>query len=730
MPMSQDFLLKVGKLEPEDLKVLRFTGSEGLSQCFVYDLELGTFVEDVEFEDIVGEPAHLTITTPQGERHVDGIVARWEEVGRGKKAVYYSVRLVPQVWTLTLMRRSRIFQKLSTPDIFKKVFEAAQIPASQYKLSLSVTYEPRTYCVQYRESDFDFVSRLMEEEGMFFFFEHTESGHVMVIGDANSVFPAVPGKDTFPFREADSGMEGDEKITHYRYSRQLRTGAVVLREFDFKKPALKLESTKEADSDKESRFSNYDYPADFHKPAHGDKLAKIRLEEERAEAYVGRGESEIRRFEPGYRFTLEEHPREELNMEYLLLRVEHTGRQPHVGFDAGGGGDHVKVYENSFECIPAKVPYRAPRVTPRPTIEGPQTAMVVGPANSEIHCDEHARVKVKFHWDLDKAKDDNASCWIRVSQGWGGAGWGMMFIPRIGNEVIVEFMEGDPDRPLITGRVYNGTSVPPYPLPAGKTKSTFMTQTTPGGGSGNHLTLDDTRGSMMFEMNASKDMNVRVANDKTTKVTANLTESVGGSRTREVGGSETITVTGDRTEEVKGNENLTVGGSQIVLITGSEIIGIKGSRTEEVGAASIEIVGAAQITAVKGNHSLTVGAAVAEVIAGAKVVATKGNYSQNIKGGSVELVGGAKLVKVKGEIKETAGGAILETAGAAYQIKAATDFTVAAANVKVIAGSSITLSAGGSEIKISSSGVKIKASSVTIEADGVVTLKGASLKEN
>jgi type VI secretion system secreted protein VgrG len=732
MPMSQDFLFKAGSLEAEDLRVLSFSGTEGMSECFVYDLELATFTEDVEFEDMIGEPAHLTITTPQGDRHVDGLVARWEEVGRGKKAVYYSVRVVPQVWTLTLIRRSRIFQNLATPDILKKVFEDAQIPANSYKLSLNTSYEKRLYCVQYRESDFEFISRLMEEEGIFFFFEHTEDGHVMMIGDASSVHPEVPGKSEFPFYEAESGLEGDEKVTHFRYARSLHTGAVTLREFDFKKPSLKLEATKDAGSDKEDRFVHYDYPGDYHKQALGDRLAKVRLEEERAEVYLGRGESSCRRFEPGYRFTMTDHPRDELNMEYLLVRVLHHGEQPHAGFGAAGGGgagERPLVYRNEFECIPSTVQYRPARVTPQPRIDGPQTAVVTGPKGSEIHCDEHGRVKVKFHWDLADPKDDTSSCWIRVSQGWGGSGWGMMFIPRVGNEVIVEFLEGDPDRPLITGRVYNGTNAPPYALPDHKTKSTIMTQTTPGGGSANHITLEDASGSQMFHVNASKDMLVTVANDMKTDVVANLTESVGGNRTRTVGGNETITIGGSRLETVKANESLTVNGSRIVTIGGSEVLAVKGSRSEQIGAAAITAIGAADVVAVKSNHTLTVGAILAELIGGAKAVVVKGKISEKATGARAEVVGGAKVIKAKGNITETAGGLIMQMAAGAYNLKAGGDAQIVAANVTVVAGGSITLKAGGSEIKIGS-GITMKASSISMEAAGKLTAKGSNIKAN
>lgn len=729
MPTAADFTFSTTGIDEDEIRVMRFTATEGISQCFTYDLELASFEVTADFEDIVGEPGTLQIHTAHGQRFVHGIISRWEEVGHDRAITYYAARLVPRLWTLTLKRQSRIFQKMTTPQILQQVLEKADIASDMFRFSLSGKYEQRLYCVQYRETDYDFLSRLMEEEGIFFFFEHTEDGHVMVIGDSSDVHAELPEDPTLRFRESDAGMLSEETVTAFRYARTLCTGAVTLKEFDFKKPALALSATKAADADKEKKFESYEYPGDFHIQGLGDRLAGVRLEEERSEAYLGVGETDCRRLEAGYRFAMEDHPRDEVNTDLVILRARHVGEQPHAG--GGGAGDtKTKVWHSHFECTPWAVPYRPARLTPRPRIDGPQTAVVVGPSGEEIHCDEHGRVKVKFHWDRSDADDDTASCWIRVSQGWGGAGWGMMFIPRVGQEVIVEFLEGDPDRPLITGRVYNGLNPPPYALPGEKTKSTIMSQTTPGGGGSNEIRFEDSSGNEEFFIHAQKDMNEVVKNNKTVQVHSHLLEEVGGNRTRTVGGNETITVAKDRTEEVKANETLTVGGSETILIGGNETIVIKGARSESVGGAAIEAIGGSEITAVKGDQTLTVGGALVEAVGKARATVVKGDLEQKSGAVTMQMVGGAKVVKVKGNYSEQAA-LISETAAGVYKIKADGDMNVAAANVNVSAQSSIKLKCGGSSIEIKSGEIKITSGgSVTIKASGTLTLKGSSLKAN
>jgi type VI secretion system secreted protein VgrG len=714
-----------GQYEREDLRVLRFSGVEGVSSLFEFQIEIGVAEHDLEFEDRIGEEATFTWVTGSGDRSVHGIVSKWEEIGRGKKQTRYVATLVPRLWMLSLRRQSRIFQNKNTPDIVKAVLEEGGIPSGQYKLSLHGTYKPRTYCVQYRESDLDFVMRLLEEEGMFFWFEQKETAHTLIIADRNDATVPIEGDDQISFREEDTGMGGAEHVSELRLGRSLRVGAVSLKEFDFKKPHLDLKAEAEGESSKEKAFKSYDYPGEYHALELGKDLAKIRLEEERAERLLGVGRSDCRRFIPGYRFTLVEHARDTFNQEYLLLRVRHRGRQPQGEAATSESGP---LYSNAFECIPATTPYRAPRVTPRPTIEGPQNAVVVGPVGEEIHCDNHGRIKVHFPWDRLGKRNDTASCWIRVSQSSGGAGWGSMVIPRIGQEVVVTFLEGDPDRPLVTGRLYNGERPTPYGLPGQNMMTAIQSNTSPGGGSGNEVRFNDSRGNQEFFMNASKDHHLMVANDSAQHVVANEREQVGATRMRDVGGIESITVTHDRAENVGGMVLWQMKKDHNVHITGASThtVGtllmrlIKGESKRTLNADDGLSIGAVKLLGVKGDSTQEAGKD-GLLATAATMHAVKGDHQDEIDGDYSSTVGGLILRKAKDKIS-VEGEASMTILTALCKIKAE--------DVKMKADDLVALVGGSSSIVMTGSSVTMVGAKVDGNSDGAFKLKGSIVKAN
>ncbi len=725
--MATDFLFQAGPFGDDEFAVLRFTGSERLSQPFWYDVSLFGKNLEVDFEEMIGSDACLRISTPEGERFVHGVVARWEEGSAGKIGTFYEATVVPRVWALRLRRDSRIFQNLATPDIVKEVLEVAGLSSDQFRFALQGSYKPRTYCVQYRESDLDFVSRLLEEEGMFYFFEQTEDGHVLVIGDSNDACVPVEGTDALAFREGDPGMLGREQVLRFAYSRRLATGAVSLRDFDFKKPSLNQTATeKEAEAKKEARFVAEDFPGEYPDPGLGARLAKTRLEEGRAEAYLGVGETDCRRLSPGWRFTLEEHVNDELNREYLLVAARHRGVQPQGGH--GGAGGSV-VYRCSFECIPSEVPYRAPRVTPRPRLDGLQTAVVVGPKGEEIHCDEYGRVKVKFPWDRSGATDDKASCWIRTSQQWGGGGWGSMFIPRIGQEVVVEFLEGDPDRPLITGRLYNGASPVPYELPAQKIVTTMQSSSSPGGKGANELRLNDAAGAEELFTNASKDQNATIENDRTLKVGANEVISIVKNVLRTVTGTEEIHVVHHRAEQVAGDQKLNVKDDETWKITGSltREIGsvrlrlIKGDSTLEVGGENSRQVSPVLIELIKGESKREADGPGSMKVGGATIELVKGEHNEEAEARRSVLVGGLIMQKSNADIERESDGMVVYTTSF-LQIKADT--------VEIEGDDGVAMAVGGSALAIASSSVSIESSDITIKASGEWAGKGAVIPWN
>jgi len=770
-----NYSLVAGDLGEDVLRVLRFRGTEGISELFRFDLELVSTNADVDFDAMVGGKATLSWKTAEGERMIHGIIAQFELTGTGRQLTHYTARVVPRVWSLTLRRRSRIFQNVATPAILKKVLEDAGIPSDHFKLSLKRSYKPRKYCVQYRETDFDFLSRMMEEEGIFYQFDHTDDAHVMVIADDPSVHAPIPGTATVPFKAGESGMTTEDEIVAFRFSQAMRTGAVLLKEFDFKKPSLKLKSEKKAD--REDVLQVYDYPGAYPDQGIGDEVAAIRLQEQRAERALGRGQSNCRRLAGGSRFTLEDHPRAALDQEYLLVRVQHWGEQPQAAEEDQGSSSQTLTYQNTFECIPADVPFRPARRTPMPRIDGPQTAIVTGPSGEEIHVDEHARIKVQFHWDLEGAKNDKSSCWIRVSQGWGGAGWGAMYIPRIGQEVVVEFLEGDPNRPLVTGRVYNGESPPPYALPGEKTKSTIKSNTSPGGGGANELRFEDKGGSEEVFVNATKDMNTKVANNRTRAVGANDTKTVGKDDSTDIGNNMTLHVKSNRTEKIDVNHDETIG-SNVTLKIGAnrtETVGsnhdgtiganmslkVGQSLSEQIALNHSELVGVAMELTVGAALAQTVGATMTQTVGGSQTVSVGGGRTvtvggkQGIKVGGDEsiVVGGKRSIQVTGDLSEQVSGAHGETVTKEYELKAKkitlvgddevtlhsgqSSVTLKKDGTITIKGKSITLE-GMQEIKLKAMNVsceasvknELKGAMVTVEASGINTVKGSLVKIN
>lgn len=485
------FIIEVDGLSSK-LQVAELQGREEISALFSYLVTVVSEDHDIEFADVIGRPTLLTLISPDEEvaRYVHGVIAQIEQTGIGTRLATYRVRMVPQAWLMAQRFDCRIFQNKSVVDIITDVVKGAGIASDRMRFVMQGTYLPREYCVQYRESDFDFVSRLMEDEGIFYFFEHTDAGHTMIFSDQTGVHADMSGSAILPYHPPSTGVATGDGVYPFRYREAVRSGAVEFNDFNFRKPALDLTSTSKHSVNTELEV--YDYPGRYDVSANGTQRAKVRLQGLQVARKVGEGGSDCMRMVAGCKFQLEDHPRDPFNQEYLITQVETWAKQPQVYEEAAGG--QSPSYNNEFVCIPVAVPYRADRVTAKPVIHGVQTAVVVGPAGEEIYTDEFGRVKVQFRWDRLGKNDEKSSCWMRVAQVWAGASWGAMFIPRVGHEVIVDFEEGDPDRPIVTGRVYHGTNKPPYPLPDEKTKSTLRSRTSPSAETFNELLMEDAQG--------------------------------------------------------------------------------------------------------------------------------------------------------------------------------------------------------------------------------------------
>jgi type VI secretion system secreted protein VgrG len=462
-------------LKQDELLLSRFSGKEGMSRLFEFELELFSENHAIDFRQIIGKGVTIKVKLFDGnERFFHGIISRFsqksgmpENGSEAPKFSLYTATMVPSLWMLTRTADSRIFQNKSIPDIIEQVFNDQQF--TDYELKLSGSYDTKEYCVQYHETDFNFVSRLMEQEGIFYFFKHEDKKHTLVVADSANENQPCPNQKDVSYKVDNAGLDSEDKINELEMAQEIRPAKYTVNDYNFKVPNsdLKAEVSTQTPLGNGER-EIYDYPAKFTKLDEGDRLANFRIQEEEAQVTTITGSSRCRDFSSGFTFDLKGYYRTDMNKKsYVLTSVSHEAAEP-VGL---AGAESVASYSNRFTCLPLDVPFRPVRKTPKPVVEGTQPALVVGPDGEEIYTDAYGRVKVQFVWDREGKKDENSSCWIRVSQQWAGAGWGAMFIPHIGHEVIVDFEEGDPDKPIITGRVYNGNNQPADTLPDEKTKS-------------------------------------------------------------------------------------------------------------------------------------------------------------------------------------------------------------------------------------------------------------------
>lgn len=526
----------------KDLTLYAFRGEERLSMPFRLELELVSKNKELDFKKVLGKSATLEIGLKDAsKRYLNGVITRFLQAGHDGVYTHYRAELRPWLALLALTADNRIFQNKTTPEILEAVF--SDLGFTDFKKSLKGVYSPREYCVQYHESTLNFVSRLMEDEGIFYFFEHADGKHTLVLGDDLDAHPDIPGET-----KVELGVHSYlEPITECFFEERIITNEVSLTDYNFEVPTTDLFVKTGGGSPK---FTWYDYPGIYGKKGEGDSRVKLRVEAREHPAKVLRGRGHCRSLVSGHKFTLSGHERAELNQAYVVQALHHEGT--------------VHTYENRFEAFPASVIYRPPQETPWPHIAGSQTAVVVGKSGEEIWTDKYGRIKVQFHWDRLGKKDENSSTWIRVAHSWAGKGFGTIFIPRIGQEVVVSFLDGNPDRPLVTGVVYNAQQTVPYALPDNQTRSTMKTCSSKGGGGENELRFEDKKDSEEIYVHAQKDYNEVVENDKTT----------------EIKNDEKLTVKNNQTIEIEKDRKLTVkkGKLTVAVDEGDAAYTFKGKR--------------------------------------------------------------------------------------------------------------------------------------------------------
>jgi type VI secretion system secreted protein VgrG len=547
-PLGKDILLLAG-----------FSGSEEISRLYSLELDLVSERDDIAPADIVGKNVTFFLTLIDGStRYFNGYVRRFSCKGKDDRLSHYSAEMVPWLWFLTRTTNCRIFQNKSVPKIIEEVFAA--LGFSDFETSeIQGSHPDREYCVQYRESDFDFVSRLMEEEGIFYYFRQENGKHTLVMADHKGAYPDCP-ESSVDFGSNVNARVWTDMLTSWEHRYEYRSGRCAQTDYNFKTPTAPMlaDSPTIVNLDNVTKFERFDYPGKHDKKDAGQALAKLRMEEEEMGFNVVYAAGHCRTFFAGGRFTINTHhtPGEE-GKSYVITSIQHS-MEDAAAYTMGGEGA-LSGYSNTFTCIPDTATFRPERRTPRPVVQGTQTAVVVGPAGEEIYTDEFGRVKVHFHWDRYGKADENASCWIRVSHPWAGKQWGAMFIPRVGQEVVVDFEEGDPDRPLIIGRLYHAESMPPQSLPDNKTQSGIKSLSSPGGGGFNELRFEDKKGEEFIFVHAEKDEHTRVKNDSLEWVGNDRHLIVIKNQHEQVDGDKHLTIAGDQNEKVDGTVSLETG---------------------------------------------------------------------------------------------------------------------------------------------------------------------------
>ncbi|NBF00942.1 type VI secretion system tip protein VgrG [Pseudomonas sp. Fl5BN2] len=573
-------------LGPDVLLLKSMGGGEELGRLFDYQLQLTSSDANIDLNQLLGKPMGLSVQLDGGgQRHFHGIVARCSQNIDTGQFASYQVTLRPWLWLLSRTSDCRIFQNLSIPQIIKQVFR--DLGFSDFEDALSRPYREWEYCVQYRETSFDFVSRLMEQEGIYYFFRHEKDRHVVVLADAYGAHSSVPGYASVPYYPRDEQQRERDHLFDWHLAQEVQPGSLELNDYDFQRPSARIDVRSAMPRPHSAGdYPLYDYPGTYVQSGDGEHYAQTRIEalqslHERIEL-----SGNARGLGAGHLFTLSGFSRQDQNREYLIVGIRYYVVQESL--ETGGGGGSAQ-FESHLTCIDAQQSFRPLASTHKPMVQGPQTARVVGPAGEEIWTDQYGRVKVHFHWDRHDQSNENSSCWIRVSQAWAGKNWGSMQIPRIGQEVIVSFLEGDPDRPIITGRVYNAEQTVPYDLPANATQSGMKSRSSKGGSPANfnEIRMEDKKGAEQLYIHAERNQDIVVE--------VNESHSVGNDRVKSIGRDETVTIGSARLRAVKELDVLVVGGKKTDSISQSYIIEVGENLRLVCGESVLELNASGQI---------------------------------------------------------------------------------------------------------------------------------------
>ena len=676
--------------------VSSLTVQEGLNTPYQVEVEVELDDPDADVTEMLGKNVLVTLERLPLSRRFTGLVAEvWEgTVEEGKTRV--QMRVVPALWSLHFRRNTRMFQEKTVPEILEDVLTTA---LSEYdreiEVDLTATYPTREYCIQYQETDLAFCHRLMEEEGISYCFDHEGDVEKMILRDANASFPEAPSVGMPVFLQPQDAITRDfEAIQLFRRDHRDTTTALALRDWDWTAGGDMIVEEAADGEDANGRIrekyehgearsltiSSYDAGVRRYQAQDGAAQASVRQEAVLSLGITGRGVGRVIGFAPGTTFELVNHPQLGHDGEYLVTRVVHRKKRFSMGTE-----ENAEDYYNEFTCIPLSVPYRPQRRTPKPRIDGIQTALVTGPAGEEIHVDEHGRIKVQFYWDRENPADETSSCWVRCEQDWGGAGWGWWWVPRIGMEVVVHFIDGDPDRPVVTGCVYNAANQLPYPQPDEKTKSTIKSNSSIGGGGFNEFRYEDKAGSEEIYTHAQKDYDEVVENDHNTLVHHD--------QTNEVDNDQTQTIHNNQTERVDVDQTMSVGANRTVHVEANFDETVDGTETRHVIGDVSETFDANETRTVTGDVTEDIGADETRTVGGSQTEEIGADHTQSIDGSSTVTIGAALTETVTGGISSTTPGSQTLTAVGGMNV-------TAAAGVKWVAQGGVTIIAPGGVVVI------------------------------
>jgi len=708
-PDHKNFAIQFDYPGGDNLQVKSIVGKEKMSGLFKFQVDLISQTGNLDFKKVVGQKVTAKLSIDDdgklgdgGYRYFNGIVTEFSYLGQEFEDIFrYRAIVRPWFWMLTRTTDCRIFQNKKVPDIIKEVFKLNNMV--DYKQNLKGTYREWEYCVQYNESDFNFVSRLMEQEGIYYYFKHEDGKHIMMLTDDLNAHEDFPGYGKIVYNPGFArGAVVENSVAYFAETKNIQPSTYTIQDYDFKNPSADLLAkykNQQAGYEYPLELPEiFDYPGEYVVRDQGNNYAEIRLQELQCQWERMNAKGNCRGFAPGCTFTLEESPRNELNKKYLTVSIKHEMQNDDYRAGQGSFGkgkdEEINTYKCEIEVIDAvKTRFRAARVTRKPIVQGPQTAMVVGKSGDEIYTDEYGRIKVQFHWDRYGKKDENSSCWMRVSQLWAGTKWGGIHIPRIGQEVVVNFLEGDPDRPLITGSVYNANCMPPYTLVQNKTQSGIKSR-----------------------IQAEKDENILVKNNKSENVGNNETITIGNDRTETVGHDETITVQNNRVETVQVNETLTVGTNRTRNVGSNESITVGASRVHSVAineainvGVSQEIsVGAAQAISVGAAQAVSVGASQSVDVGGSRSLGVGSDYNVNVGKDRNSDIGNKESVKI----------------GKEWVVDVGDQVTIKCGSAQIVMKKDGTIQLKGKNISLKGSG------KIDVKASQTLTMKGSSIKEN